>query len=380
MPELAPEPVYGRSASGGPSKVSEARVQPGVIGQRLKLARAAAGLSLRDLQAKIKGRVSAQSIGKYERDEATPSPPVLEVLADALNTTLEYLAAQPRLRLENIDFRKKSITSRREEIQVEALTIKLLERYLTVEESLGLKSLSWDAPREAPYPADSMSDADRAARALRVHWGLGLDPIPNLAELVEERGIKIHVLQLTNIHGLTAIAKTASNHRFPVIVINSADTGERQRFTVAHEVGHMAMTFSSAMDDEKASHRFAGAFLLPAEVIWSEIGKRRTAISWPELFALKLLFGVSVQAIVYRCKDLGVITHSLYSSLFEAMTRHGWRRRPYPEPYPIAPEVPTRFVRLCYRALSEDAISHRTCATYLGISERELESRIHEHV
>ncbi len=215
---------------------------------------------------------------------------------------------------------------------------------------------------------------------MRVHWGLGLDPIPSLAELVEERGIKIHVLPLTNIHGLTANAKTSADKHFPVIVINSDDTGERQRFTVAHEVGHMAMTCTSAIDEEKASHRFAGAFLLPAEVIWSEIGKRRTSISWPELFALKRLFGVSVQAIVYRCKDLGVITHSLYKNLFEAMTRHGWRRPPYPEPDPIMPEVPTRFVRLCYRALSEEAISHRTCATYLGISERDLDSRMREHI
>ncbi len=351
-----------------------------MIGQRLKLARTAAGLSLRDLQTKIKDLVTAQSIGKYERNEATPGSPILEELAKALNTTVEYLTGGPPLRLENIDFRKSAIASKREESQVQALTITLLERYLNVEESLGLKSVSWDAPREAPYPVDSMSDADRAARALRVHWGLGLDPIPSLVELVEERGIKIHVLPLSNIHGLTANARTESGHQFPVIVINSNDTGERQRFTVAHEVGHMAMSVGKTMDEEKASHRFAGAFLLPAEVIWSEIGKRRKSISWPELFALKQIFGVSVQAIVYRCKDLGIISHSLYRGLFEAMTRHGWRSPPYPEPDPIEPETPTRFQRLCYRALAEEAISHQRCARYLGISETDLEMRIREHV
>ena len=55
-----------------------------MIGQRLKLARAASGLSLRELQEAIENRVTAQAIGKYERDEDMPSSGVLSALARAL--------------------------------------------------------------------------------------------------------------------------------------------------------------------------------------------------------------------------------------------------------------------------------------------------------
>ena len=49
-----------------------------MIGKRLKLARSAAGLSLRGLATRIGNRVSAQQIGKYERDEDVPGRPKLK--------------------------------------------------------------------------------------------------------------------------------------------------------------------------------------------------------------------------------------------------------------------------------------------------------------
>ena len=74
---------------------------------------------------------------------------------------------------------KKKITGKREEAKVEAKVLHLLERYLMVEEFLGLTSVNWDQPREAPYPvASDLGEADLAAHRLRSYWGLGLDPIP----------------------------------------------------------------------------------------------------------------------------------------------------------------------------------------------------------
>lgn len=61
------------------------------------------------------------------------------------------------------------------------------------------------------------------------------------------------------------------------------------------------------VNDEKAANYFAGAFLMPAEaLLGAEIGKHRKSISLEEFFDLKQLFGVSVQALTYRCKDLGI--------------------------------------------------------------------------
>src|SRR5437660_6040380 len=153
-----------------------------MIGQRLKIARAASGLSLRELQAAIDNLVTAQAIGKYERDEDMPSSRVLSALARTLNVSEDYLFAE-KMVLDGVEFRKKEIASKREEAFVEGQALHLLERYLVLEDALGLASVIWDRPREAPYPVKDVADAEYAAAAIRAHWDLGIDPIPNLAEL-----------------------------------------------------------------------------------------------------------------------------------------------------------------------------------------------------
>ena len=250
------------------------------VGQRIRVSRRACGLSLRDLEARIDNRVTAQAISKYERDESMPSSGVLIALSDALGVPVDYLASDSDIRLEAIDFRKKRLTSRREEAQVEARVLHLLERYLTVEEILALPTV-WDMPREAPWPVlRDPAEAEHAALGLRGHWGLGLDPIPNLVDLFEERGIKVLAMSLTNIDGLTARVRREDRSVASVVVVNRNDWGERQRFTLAHELGHMALETASKIDDEKAAHRFAGAFLMPAETLRAEIGKHRKSMGW----------------------------------------------------------------------------------------------------
>ena len=94
-----------------------------MIGQRLKVARTAAGLSLRELQEKIGNLVTAQMIGRYERDEAMPGSAILIALAEALDVSENYLVDQSELRLEAVEFRKYRITNRKEEASVEATVL-----------------------------------------------------------------------------------------------------------------------------------------------------------------------------------------------------------------------------------------------------------------
>lgn len=345
-----------------------------MIGQRLKLARAASGLSLRELQDAIGNLVTAQAIGKYERDEDMPRSGVLSALASALRVSEDYLLSTDEMVLDGIEFRKKDMASKREEALVEGQALHLLERYLAVEDALGLASVEWDRPREAPYPITSPADAESAARAVRTHWGLGIDPILNLAELLEERGIKILATELADIDGLTACVRRKNGAPVPVIVIKANEWSERKRFTLAHELGHMVMEARPDVDMEKAANRFAGAFLMPAEALWREIGKHRTSISLGELVHLKDTFGASLQAIVYRCHDLGILTTAAYRRMFQIFNEQGWRKPPYKEPGAKDPsaEQPHRMVRLCFRALTEGAISEPKAAEILGISVRSL--------
>lgn len=349
-----------------------------MIGRRLRVARAAAGLALRGLEARIGGRVTAQAISKYERDESAPSSEILLALADALGVSVDYLTGVPEVVLEGIEFRKRKITSRREEARVEGQVAHLLGRYLTVETLLSLPSVAWDRPRDAPYPIQDVHEAEYAARGLRLDWKLGIDPIPNVVELLEERGIKVLSVDLANIDGLTARARRGSADVVSVIVVNRNAWGERQRFTLAHELGHMVLRAAAGVDPEKAAHRFAGAFLMPVEVLRAEVGAHRKSIGWNELFQLKQLFRVSVQALTVRCRDLGIFDRMLYQQLFREISRRGWRRPPYEEPWAMEGEEPRRFERLCHRALAEGAISDAKTAELLGVSVHDLNRRMTE--
>ena len=353
-----------------------------MIGRKIKVARSAAGLSLRALSDAIGNRVSAQAIGKYERDEGIPRSSVLLALADALDVSVDYLLSAEELELEGVDFRKKAIASAREEAQLEARTIHMVERYLALEDMLNLRSVDWEQPRSAPHPVADLRDAEDAARSVREDWGLGIDPIPKLAELLEERGIKVMSLDLDDIDGLAAKVRRKDRGAARVIVIKKSSWSERKRFSLAHELGHMVLAPEKGIDEEKAAHRFAGAFLMPVDVLRSEIGVHRSSISIGELMALKERFGVSIQALTYRCKDLGILNQAAFSQLFRIFAERGWRSPPYAEPALMEPEQeePRRFERLCYRALVERVIGEARAAELLGISVRELDARLDQNM
>lgn len=348
-----------------------------MIGKRLQLARRAAGLSLRDLEAKIDKMVSAQALSKYERDEMMPGSDVVAALARALGVSESYLLGQSDLTLESVEFRKNKITSRKDEASIKASVLSAVERYLEIEDFVGLSSTAWSRPQGAPFRVMEPAEAEAAAMRLRSAWNLGLDPIPNLAEFLEEQGVKVIPLPLgERVSGLMCVARRREGEDVPVIIVNQDDTGERQRFTLAHELGHQVLVESGGPKGEKLAHWFAGAFLMPAEMLWREVGKHRDSLSIGELLELKALFKTSIQAITYRLKNLQIIDEPLFKRLFDEFARRGWRKPPYPEPGAIAPETPERFTRLCYRAVSEGAISEAKAAELLGITVRELEQRL----
>ena len=339
-----------------------------MIGVRLKLARTAAGLSLRGLAAAIAHLVTAQAIGKYERNETMPGSAVLIALADALHTSVDYLLGDPDLVLENLEFRKNAFTTKRAEARIEATALAHLERYLEIEDILQLSSAQWNEPHDAPYPVlRDPIEADNAADALRRHWGLGHEPIPDLVELLEERGVKVFACPLGSVGGLAARVGRPGRPTVPFVVVNACDWGERQRFTIAHELGHVVLNISSKLNVERVAHRFAGAFLMPADVLWLEVGKHRSALALGELLALKRVFGVSIQALTHRCRDLGIIGVATYRTLFNEFKQLGWRSPPYEEYGAMSGEEPNRFRRLCLRALAEDAISESKAADLLDV-------------
>ena len=342
-----------------------------MFSQRLKLARKRNGLSLRALSSCMEGIVSAQAIGKYERGEMMPSSTVAIALAKALDVSMSYLLSPSNISLESVEFRKLASTKARERAAVEGEVLDHVDRYLQVEELLGIASSVGEEPDGAPYGIDAVEDAERAAVSVRNAWNLGGGPIPDMTELLEERGIKVFKLSLPrSVDGLTCYVHRADGEDVPVVVCSTDKSIERQRFTLAHELGHMVMEIPTGVPEEKACHRFASAFLVPQDELAREVGRQRFNFGFGEIIEIKRMFGVSAAALVVRMRDLGIVTEATMVSIFRGIGS-SWRKD---EPCPLErTESPGRFRRLCLRALAEEAISESKAAELLSLRVSEIE-------
>src|SRR5713101_4527572 len=177
-----------------------------MISDRIKLARRKAGFSLRALSAAMGEKVTAQAIGKYERGEDVPSSGVLIALTKALGVSLNYLLDTQGIELSSVEFRTKANTTARDRAHVETEVLEWIERYLQIELILDLDSAKWQCPVAHPRKLREVNDAEKLARDVREEWKLGLDPIPNMTELLEEKGLKVLTVPLPQgVSGFTCL-------------------------------------------------------------------------------------------------------------------------------------------------------------------------------
>ena len=333
-----------------------------MLGERLKLARRMAGLNLRDVAARV--GVSAQAISKYERDQDVPSSGVLLRLAQALNVPVHYFLRPPRLGRIVPAYRRHATLPRKQEASLLAHVHDWLERYLAIED-LTPEQHQFTWPAGFPYPVTTPDDAEHAAVALRHAWQVGLDPIENLTELLEDRGIKVGLVSDASGKFDACSFRAELDGDIPVVTVSGRVPGDRQRFSIAHELGHLALRMQAGADAEKLAHRFAGAFLVPESVVTTELGEHRHDLHPYELHMLKHKYGLSMQAWIRRAQDVGVLSVANAQRLYKQFSTNGWRKN---EPGDACPsETPTRMTRLIMRAFSEDVISERRAAELLGM-------------
>lgn len=334
-----------------------------MFAERLKLARRRAGLSLRELSDRLQNQVSAQAIGKYEAGQMFPSSGVLVALGKALDVDLEFLTSSQVAELCGVEFRKEVPAKGKETARIEAAVIDRIERYLTIEDILGLPSEANDLTNIKQNIVGSYEEAEHIADELRAAWKLGVEPIPSVAKLLEEKGIKVFALEMPqSFSGLTCEVRRANGAPpLPAIVVSTAITVERRRFTLCHELAHrLIIGTKNGLDHEKVMHRFASAFLMPAGAIREDFGASRHALAYPEIKSAKHFYGVSAAALIVRLRDLSIIRDGYLSYLFQTVASH-WRTT---EPDPLdekgemaQAEEPERFENLVYRALAEKLIA-----------------------
>jgi Zn-dependent peptidase ImmA (M78 family)/transcriptional regulator with XRE-family HTH domain len=335
-----------------------------MIGNRIQLARKGAGLSLRALAERA--GVSHTSIAKYESGATTPSSGILLALGKALGVRVEYFFRTARVDLKEVEYRKRSRLPKTVLDMIEGNVIEQVERFLELQTYLPARVLPpFGVPPGLPERIGSLVEIEDLALAVRLGWGLGQNPVPVLTDTLEERGILVFQCDVSHQDKFDGLAASVSG--IPVVVVGRAWPGDRQRFTLAHELGHLVLKgrLGPDLNEEKAAHRFAGAFLVPEPEVYKELGASRTRLEPRELCVLKGAYGLSMGAWLFRARDLGIVSEASYLSTVKRFRARGWHKTEPCEPYPQ--ERPQLFEQMVFHALAEDLIAESKAAELLAM-------------
>jgi Zn-dependent peptidase ImmA (M78 family)/transcriptional regulator with XRE-family HTH domain len=192
---------------------------------------------------------------------------------------------------------------------------------------------------------------DDVARVVRAKWQVPEGPVRNLTEVIEAAvGIVIPFAFGTD--HIDAIGMWPFGMP-PLFFVDLTKPGDRLRFTLCHELGHIVMHRDYLEPDmEKQADLFAAEFLMPAHHIKHEL-------DWPSLSsvaALKPRWKVSMAALIKRAADLGATSDRHARSLWSQMSAAGYRRRE-PRELDVSVETPRIYreiVDLYYRDLGRD--------------------------
>lgn len=291
------------------------------LGESIKSRRQVLRIPLRGLAEQV--GVSHTTIDKFEKNKLVPDSQTLIKLSRILQIPIATLLRpeNQQIQLNHMAFRSTKML-KRDEKQINAETKEWLERYLQIENLAGRPRV-FEMPEGFPRTVASFEEAEEAARDLRAAWDLGTGPVENLTYLLEDKGIRIGII--SGITQFDALFTEYAGHR--VIVVKENLPRARQRFSLAHELGHCLLEVAGALDSEKAMHRFAGAFLVPREKVLFELDETRHKFSIKELLILKEKYGLSMGAWLHRAMDLGIISPENYLGIRKFFSKKGWNRK-----------------------------------------------------
>lgn len=208
------------------------------------------------------------------------------------------------------------------------------------------------SPVATPDGAQDLSRGYTGAESFRERHGLGASPIADVAILADEVGVVVSRMPLgdeaSSPDGCSAVdPETGAAY----VLINSDKPRVRRRFTIAHELGHLALghllggqvivdeTVRGKSPHEQQANAFAAGLLMPAEGVHGTVGRLKERLGDPPdplewIVWLVASFGVSEQAAAYRLANLRMIkvvggtTAQAVQEMAEnpVMTREAWSR------------------------------------------------------
>lgn len=353
-----------------------------LFAKRLKQARQKAGLSMDALSAKTGKEVSKQTISKYEAGKTMAGSAILIKLSKALNVPVDYFFRPYTFDISEteISFRKKTYVGAKDQTLLKIKIQYKVERFIEIENILGNKysSIQLNIPAQISLPIQMITLAKEVRRA----WGLGISPIPSVKNLLMDQSIK--VFEIDGPEGFDGISGVASDN-IPLMVINKNIWNiERRRFTQMHELAHLLANASfdkglSQHDKEKLCDAFASEMLLPSEVIENEFGSK-TKISVQELKRIQKIYGISIDAIAYSFKRLGIFNENRHRDYcikknMDPKFKAWVEKSRYIEPLSTKDYDEEFYEGLVYSAVSQELISKSKAAQLLNTSVTEIESK-----
>jgi len=337
-------------------------------GDKLRLARLLNGFKQQELGSFVS--VSRQYIHQMEGGIKQPADDVLEALCEVLKVERSFFQTPVGndVKFEQCHFRKRRTTPVGLANRVQSFSTIFEELVSYINELLDLPAK--DIPTiDAKGQNYTSEEIERAAELCRKNWKLGIEaPISRMTRVLENAGVVI-----TQFDGVSEKVDALSlNRKYPIIVRNTAKESIcRMRFDLAHECGHFVLHDGVETGDkvtESEADRFASAFIFPRSAFVKEFPNMRSKrLNWNLIYKLKVRWGMSARAIIYRSHNLGLITAQQYRSANVHLNRSGQTKVEIDDDK-IRPEQPEVLESAFQILRNELGISFSKVAKKLGIS------------
>lgn len=300
------------------------KINENFYGDKLRLARLLNGFTQQELGNYVS--VSRQFIHQIEGGTKNPANDVLEALCEVLKVECGFFMTPVGndVKFEQCHFRKRRTTPVGLAHRVLAFSTIFEELVVYINEFLELPTK--DIPTiEHDDNNYTNEEIELAAELCRKSWKLGINtPISKITRVLENAGIVI-----TQFDGVSEKVDALSlNRQYPIIVRNTAKKSVcRMRFDLAHECGHFVLHDGIETGDkttESEADRFASAFIFPRSAFIKEFpDMTNTRLNWKLIYNLKIRWGMSVRALIYRAHHLGLISAQQYRSANVHLNRTG---------------------------------------------------------